>query len=526
MYTIPQILEKSAGLYPDKTAYRFMKTDISFSGLYKKARALSKFLISSGVKKGDRIGIFMNRSLESTIAVYGITGAGAVFVPLDVTAPKDRIHFLINDCGIKCLISIPSQKRSLLEVLEHQSVIQLIIGVTSDSFNAKNYEWNHIFQQNNEGFKTPKILGSDLAYIMYTSGSTGTPKGIMHTHYSCLSYAQLSSSLYNLSPDDVFANHAPLHFDISTFGYFSAPLAGVTTIIIPDAYTKLPASLSQLLEDEKVTCWYSVPLALIQLLQKGVLEKRNLKSLRWVLFGGEVFITKYLNALMKLWPHATFSNVYGPAEVNQCTYFHLESPPENDTVIPLGTIWDNTDYRILDQNDQNVRQGDIGVLAIRSATMMQAYWNNKTLTEKSIYTEEKATAYKQRYFRTGDMVKENEKGQLVFVGRNDRQVKIRGYRVELDEVEMQLASHQDCIETAVLTRPKNETEKEIIAVVRTKNPGLFDEQAFQKYCKEKLPAYAVPARIYILDIFPRTTSDKIDRNKLREQITDLKLTHD
>ena len=181
-----------------------------------------------------------------------------------------------------------------------------------------------------------KILESDLAYIMYTSGSTGAPKGIMHTHHSGLSYAKLSTQVYDVKPSDRIANHAPLHFDISTFGYFSGPLASATTVIIPDAYTKLPASLSTLMEQEKISIWYSVPLALVQLLHNGVLEARDLSSLRWVLYGGENFMPKYIRSLMALWSNATFSNVYGPAEVNQCTFYHLNMPPESDGPIPIG----------------------------------------------------------------------------------------------------------------------------------------------------------------------------------------------
>ena len=168
-----------------------------------------------------------------------------------------------------------------------------------------------------------KINETDLAYIIFTSGSTGRPKGIMHSHFSALNYARLSANTYELEESDVLSNFSSLHFDMSTMDYLTVTYAGASAVIISEAYTKIPASLSRLMQDEAISIWYSVPFALIQLLQHGLLEQRDLSSLRWVLYGGEPFAPKHLKKLMDLWPHARFSNVYGPAEVNQCTYYHL-----------------------------------------------------------------------------------------------------------------------------------------------------------------------------------------------------------
>ncbi len=170
--------------------------------------------------------------------------------------------------------------------------------------------------------------GDDPAYIMYTSGSTGDPKGIVHSHSSGLSYALMAARLYDLNPDDRLSNLPPLHFDQSVFDYFSGCAAGACTVIIPEAYAEqLPASLSELIQRERLTIWYSVPHALIQMLLHGVLGKRDLSALRCVLYGGEPFPPKYLTKLMAAWPEARFCNVYGPAEVNQCT-FHFLQPRE------------------------------------------------------------------------------------------------------------------------------------------------------------------------------------------------------
>ncbi|WP_299119065.1 amino acid adenylation domain-containing protein [uncultured Winogradskyella sp.] len=521
IYTIPKILENAVKGHPEKEALKYMSQSLSYSDLQQKAKALATLLLQLNLKKGDRVGIYMNRCIESFIAVYGITMAGGVFVPLDPSVPKDRTRFLINDCDIAHLITIPTQSRAIDGITKEPISLKTVIGLEKD-LEVKTIPWKQVFETNSTEVVFPRILGKDLAYVMYTSGSTGLPKGIMHTHNSCLAYAKGSKEVYNVRANDVVASHAPLHFDISTFAYFTALLAEATTVILSDAHTKLPASLSQLMEKEKITIWYSAPQALIQLLSKGLLEEKDMSSLRWVLFGGEVFPKKYLKRLIELWPQAMFGNVYGPAEVNQCTYFNIDKNYKIENDLPLGEVWENTDYRILDNKDMPVEKGLHGILAIRSETMMLGYWNNNELTEQSLYRESILSDYDYVFFKTGDVVKENENGDLVFVGRNDRQVKIRGYRVELDEVEAQLIKHENVREAITYVEKKeNDSGDTITAVVLLNTDGsIVDVKVLQAHCADNLPKYAVPEQIYIMNEFPRTTSDKVDRNKIKTKIAE------
>jgi amino acid adenylation domain-containing protein len=464
------------------------------------------------VKRGDRVGILLDPSLETAISVYGIMSAGAVFVPLDTNAPPARIAHVINDCGIKHIISGAKQNRSLNKVLEENISLEAVIGI-DEQLPVKTVSWSEVRQLSPHKDVPVRMLEDDLAYIMYTSGTTGTPKGIMHSHRSGLAYAKLSRDLYGVGPTDILGNHSPLHFDISTMGYFTMPLAGGTTVLISENHKLFPASLSQLMEKEKFSIWYSVPLALIQMLQRGVLQDRKLDSLRWVLFGGEPFPAKYLRSLMQLWDKATFSNVYGPAEVNQCTYFHLSQLPNEDELIPLGHVWNNTEVLIVDENDMEVNDGDIGELLVRSATMMKGYWDKPELTQKAFYKKENFSNVEERFYRTGDLVWRNEEGQLMFAGRKDRQIKTRGYRIELDEIESVLVSHPNIIETAVYYL-KNEEDLSVEAVVVLSEPGGETEENIKKFLALKLPAYAVPRRIYFSDKIPRTSAGKIDYKEL------------
>ncbi len=514
---LPHIIENSAKFFPKKDAFRFGNQAVSFEELNIKTSQLAKHLIEAGIKKGDRVGVYMNRCLETAIAIYGIMKAGAAYVPLDAMVPHDRTLFLLKDCGIEYLVTTPKQTKKVRKLLEHHSPLKQLIGI-SETMALPSFSWEVIFGIDISKYIPVELSEKDLAYIMYTSGSTGAPKGIMHSHSSGLAYAKLSAELYDLSPEDRVANHAPLHFDISTFGYFSAPLRAATTIIISDAHTKLPASLIQLIEKEKLSVWYSVPLALIQILQSGLLHKYDLSSLRWVIFGGEIFTVKYLKELMLKWPHARFSNSYGPAEINQCTFYNLDKIPKEDSTIPIGKVWGENNYKILDSSDLEVQVGDKGALVVKTPTMMMGYWNNALLTRNSMYSEKAEIDVINNYYRTGDLVKLNKDGNLLFLGRNDRQVKIRGYRIEMDEVEAVLSRHEQVKEAAVCFLEKSNGEKELLSAVILKSGVQSEIKMLLGYCRSQLPVYAIPSKINILDDFPRTGSGKIDLTKIKEKL--------
>lgn len=517
IYLLSQLVDHSAERFPDREAFRFGKQSITYETMALRTNQLANLLADQGVRRGDRVGVLMNRCFETAIAIHGILKAGAVFVPLAPFAPPSRTRFLLHDCGIRHVITEPSQRGTLDKILTTDVKLDSVIGIPGYS-QANSVSWDEVASVPDTRLPNIRVLGQDLAYIMYTSGTTGVPKGIMHTHYSGLSYANLSANLYGLTENDRVANHAAIHFDISTFGYFSAPLKGAATIILSEAHTKFPASLSKLLEDEQVTIWYSVPSALSQLLQLGALEQRDLGSLRWVLFGGEPFAPKHLRTLMKLWPRARFSNVYGPAEVNQCTYYHVPDPPRTDDPLPLGLVWDDTEMIIVDDQDRPVAEATAGELLIRSATMMQGYWGQPDLTRKAFFQRIEIPGFAETFYRTGDLVRLDDKGLLHFLGRRDRQIKTRGYRVELDEVEAAVVAHPAVEEAAAFPTIDIAGETLIeVTIIRKTGVPMVDEPTLRNHLQKHLSSYAIPQRITFAESLPRTEAGKIDRNELQRK---------
>jgi amino acid adenylation domain-containing protein len=458
----------------------------------------------------------MNKGLESAVAIYGILKAGAAYVPLDPFAPISRIGYVIQDCGIRHLISKPTKLDSLRQIITEDCPIEHIIGLGSqDDLPVNCITWDEVRLDTGK-LPDSNLTEQDLAYILYTSGSTGVPKGIMHTHRSGLSFVEWGAETYGLTREDRVSNHAPLHFDLSTFDFFSSAIAGATTVIVPEAYTKFPTNMAKFIEEERITVWYSVPFALIQMMQHGNLDSRDCNSLRWILFAGEVFPTKHLRRLMSILSHVNFSNLYGPTETNACTFYHVnELPEKDDETIPIGIPVANVEDLVVDLDDNVVSPGEVGELLIRGGVVMKGYWGQPGKNQTSFYRRSVFDQFEDLFYRTGDLVQLDGDKNYRYLGRKDRQIKTRGYRVELDEVEVALLTHPGVEEAAVYPIPDGQGSNLIEAGVIPKQDKTVSETELMIHVAERLPTYSKPAKIYIMTEFPRTSTGKINRRELQ-----------
>lgn len=515
LISLPHALDRATARFPDKEAVRCNGKALTYAELQRQANSLAAILRQQGVKRGDRVGIYMNKDLETAVSVYGIMKAGAAYVPLDPFAPLSRLAFVINDCDIRVVVTKPNKLAQVKEMLP-ETGLSCLVGVSQqDDVPVYCVPWESVVEGAAGTDPGIHVIEQDLAYILYTSGSTGTPKGIMHTHRSALSFAEWAAYEYGLTPSDKVSNHAPFHFDLSTFDMYATAVAGGTVVIIPEFVTKFPASLSKLIQDEQINVWYSVPFALIQLMERGALENRDLSSLRWILFAGEVFPTKHLRRLMNLLPDVQFSNLYGPTETNVCTFYHVASVPEGDEPIPIGVPCTNTEAIVVDADDRIVAKGESGELLIRGGTVMRGYWGRPDLNKKGFFLRETIVGHPDIFYRTGDLVEELPDGNYKYLGRKDRQVKTRGYRVELDEIEVAMLSHPDVQEAAVYTVSDGEGSTLIEGAVVPKPGTSLTSEALSVFLHTKLVPYAVPVKLMVLSAFPRTSTGKINRRELQ-----------
>lgn len=514
IWLLPQAVDRTAREAPQREAVRFSGQSLTFRELMERSNGLARVLREHGLRRGDRVGIFMNKSLNSAVAMHGIMKAGGAYVPLDPFAPVSRVAFVIRDCGIRHLITTDEKLDQSELTAQDTGDLSCLIGV-SDARGLDAVGWDDV--PSLEAAPDLDLTEQDLAYILYTSGSTGTPKGIMHTHRSGLSFADWAARTYGLQAGDRVSNHAPLHFDLSTFDFFATAVAGATTVIVPEPIARFPASLSRLMADERLTVWYSTPFALIQLLDRGSLEKRDLSELRLILFAGEVFPTKHLRRLMTQFPLARFSNLYGPTETNVCTYYDVPAlSPDLEEPIPIGIPCGNVESLIVDGDDRPVAPGERGELLIRGGVVMRGYWGRPDLNERGFFRRGVFGGhYEDVFYRTGDLVQALPDGNLKYLGRKDRQIKTRGYRVELDEVEVALLSHSAVEEAAAFPIPDGEGSNLIEAAVTAKQGAVAEADEVLNLAAERLPSYALPVKVHVLEAFPRTSTGKIDRRQLQ-----------
>ncbi len=470
-------------LRPDATAVRFGGASYSYAELDETASAIAGDLSARGVGVGDRIGLCAAKSFESIAAILGILKAGAAYVPIDPAAPQKRIVSILDDCALRYVLT---DKKSARRIPTEQTAISISTAISG-------------------GLTGPELdrTEDDLAYILYTSGSTGAPKGICHTHKSGNAYARMAAKRCDLKRTDRVSHLTPFHFDMSIFDIFSTLSVGGTIVVIPEIYAKMPANLSQLVQDEVVTVWYSVPHAMAQLAHRGVLEDRDLSSLRVVMFAGEVMPPPVLQAFAKHLPQAAYLNAYGPTETNHCT----------TASIPIGAIDGKTACPI-GFPDQGVTSvvSETGELLIASDQVMQGYWNDAERTDEVIVMREH-NGVPMRFYRTGDLVTQTETGELMLIGRADRQIKLRGFRVELDEVELVLNQCDGVHEVAVVVAEDGEN---LLAFAS----GEFDVADLAAHAKSSLPSYCVPSRICRVEDLLRTSTGKIDRKALTKEFYD------
>ncbi|MEM6277759.1 MAG: amino acid adenylation domain-containing protein [Pseudomonadota bacterium] len=500
---IHHLPDAAAERAPEAVAFTTGREDLTYADLVKQASRLAFVLLEEEVGRGERVGILLRKSLRSVAAVFGITRVGAVYVPLDPTAPPERLAAMIRHCGIRHLVTEPAMARTVGPLKSVLDTEVAFIGMAQTP-------WSEIEAAPEQ--PAAPAAPEDMAYLMFTSGSTGVPKAMVHTHSSGLAYAQAVTRLYDVREGDRISLHAAFHFDMSTFALFGAPLTGTTGVVLPDAITRLPAEAVRVLEEARITHWYSVPFALVEMLERGALAKREFDALRWVIFAGEPFVPQQLRRVMSALPGARFSNHYGPAEVNVCTTYDVPSVDAvKDEGLPIGKAWDIAESLILGDDDNPVEQGEVGELVIRSDTRMRGYWNDPERSEAALYKRPAADDAYDVFYRTGDLVREDGNGILHYRGRKDRQIKLRGYRIELSEVELAFSAHATVSEASAFALG------DTLAIALT-GASEMDIEEIRDTAARVLPTYAVPRRVFCLRTFPRTATGKIDHRALSAEI--------
>jgi amino acid adenylation domain-containing protein len=515
-YVLQQLLTKSAKNYPDKPAVWARGKSITYRELDERSNQIAHLLHARGIRKGDRVGLFFPKCVESIVSMLGVLKAGGVYVPLDPQAPADRVGYIIGNCGIRILISTTAKRAELTE--ETRSLLEATILVEGEGNGSDQIAWSQLAEF--DASHPPKIdlVETDLAYILYTSGSTGRPKGVMLTHQNALTFVEWCAEEFQVTSEDRLSNHAPLHFDLSVFDVYNTLEAGATVYLITEDLALFPTSLGNFIENQKLTIWYSVPSALMLLLLHGRITPDKLKTLRVILFAGEVFPMKYLRQLAEVSPNSSLYNLYGPTETNVCTYYKVERERLGGMEkLPIGIACANTECFSVTPEGRLAGKGEAGELYVRGPSVTYGYWADVEKTRRMVVPNHFQENFEEKMYRTGDIVTVGDDGNYYFNGRRDSQIKSRGYRIELGEIESALLSHPGVREAAVLAVPDEIIGNRIRAVVAPHIPGSLGVLELQQYCSSRVPKYMIPELVDLYDELPKTSTGKIDRVKLASE---------
>jgi amino acid adenylation domain-containing protein len=489
--------------------------EITFAALDRLSDRLRDRLRERGVRPGDRVGIYLRKSIDSVASIFGILKAGASYVPADPTAPTSRSAYIFSDCSVSAVIVEAAQAKGLQAGLEQHGAAPPLL-VLEPAENGLALEACLERENEKRGTVAPSesvvAAPDDLAYILYTSGSTGKPKGVMLSHANATSFVNWCSDALEPCEDDRFSSHAPFHFDLSVLDVYVPIKHGATVFLIGEDLGKNPAGMVEMMTQRRLTVWYSTPSVLTLLMEHGGLAEHDDHALRMVIFAGEVFPVKHLRRLRQILPGPRFFNLYGPTETNVCTYYEIPETIPDDRVqpYPIGTVCSQLKARVIDGRGRDVQAGEEGELVISGPNVMQGYWNLADNTAAAFLEDDTG-----RWYKTGDIVIEGEGGVYSFVGRRDRMVKRRGYRVELGEIEATLYRHPAISEAASIALSDDKGVL-IKAFYGTRDGTALSIIELKRFCSENLPLYMIPDRFSHQERLPKTSTDKVDYQRLKE----------
>jgi len=501
---------------------------MTYGELDSASNGLARALVAHGVRRGDRIGLFLPKGLEAVVAVYGVMKAGAAYVPLDPQAPVARAALVAADCTVAALVASEGQAANLVAEMAGRGHGPALVVMVADGSGAGPPEgavarFEDLIAGPDLTDPDVPVIDQDLAYILYTSGSTGIPKGVMLTHRNALTFVEWCARRIGVGPEDRLSNHAPLHFDLSVFDLYLAALGGATLVLVQAEEAYFGSSLAELIKREGITVWYSVPSALM-LLTRALAAPGELPSLRAVVFAGEVYPTKHLRELRRLVPTADLWNLYGPTETNVVTYYRVEEVPGEDRTIPIGRACENTDVFAVKEDGTQAGVGEEGELFVRGATVMRGYWNRREKSAEVLVPNPLGGEPRDVVYRTGDRVRLRPDGDYDFLGRRDHQVKSRGYRIELGEIEAALNAHPSLAEGVAVVVPHDEWGTAIVACMVPRDGVTVTSGDVRRHVAARLPRYMVPARVEVRGALPRTSTGKIDRQTLAKEASGLPAT--
>ena len=479
-----EYLENTVKKYPNKVAFEDEKKAYTFLEFQRMAKKVASKICKETDKINQPIAVLVNRNVESLVCFMGVLYSGNFYVPIDNSMPKQRMEKIIEQVNP-------------LMILNSEELISQVKSVEIRE--------EEIQKRRNQ------ILDLDPVYVIFTSGSTGMPKGIVISHRSVIDFTDWMAETFQFSSIDIMGNQAPFYFDLSVKDIYTTLKCGATTYILSKKLLMFPTLLVDYLNEKKVTSLIWATSAFHLVSNSKVLEKKKIESLKKVILGGEALLAKHLNVWRKAMPQVQYVNLYGPTEVTvDCTYYKINREFADEEAIPIGKACENKEVILLDENLQEVKEGEAGEICVRGTGLAKGYYNDFEKTKQVFVQNPKNPYYPDLIYRTGDIGIRNERGEIIFQSRKDGQIKHMGYRIELGEIERAINAFDKVKEGICFY---DEILHKIVCVYE----GETTDAEIISFVGNILPKYMFPNILKKYEKMPYNANGKIDRVKLRDE---------
>nr|APD72035.1 non-ribosomal peptide synthetase 1 [Streptomyces sp.] len=489
---LDELLARSAHTTPDAPALSDAERSLTYRELNTAVDALAARLRSCEVRPGHRVGVLVPKGHSAIRALYGVLRAQAVAAPLDCSDPAERVTRAAQNAGLDFLITAPgATDRAGTHLIDdtHAPAVDLSGGLRLHPLSPR------------------ERPADEAAYILFTSGSTGWPKGVLLTHGNVLHFVRWAVDTLGIGPADRIGSQASLTFDLSTFDFFGAALAGASVMILPEELKAFPRNVTEWLRDERISVFYAVPTLYRALIERGGISADALPDLRVFAFAGEPFPPKTLQQYIEKFPDSTWWNLYGPTETNVCTFAAVPSTWTAEDGVSIGTAIDGVQVDLAGTEEGPTGEGEI---VVAGPTVFRGYLTNGELhdpTEPWTFPD----GVTRRAYRSGDLARRDEHGRLWLRGRRDHQVKIRGHRIDLGDVESAAVAIPSVLACAAVLCPDGPNGDRLLLYAVT---DAIDSRRLRASLATALPRRMLPDEVRIVAELPLNSRGKVDRPAL------------